>query len=124
MGRKGGFRLKMSRLPNLYYWCGKMHHDNKSCELWIQSKGMLQVFEQQFGPSLRASPYRLVGKVVVVVPEIFEKSPPQHAWSDKDDADMSRSNSDTAAPTERVNMVIERIETTHDRLKKCMRTLH
>lgn len=101
-----------------------MNHDNKSCELWIQSKGILQVFEQQFGPSLRASPYRLMGKAVVVVLGIFEKSPPQHAWSDKDDVDMSRSNSDTAAPTEGVDMVIERIEMTHDRLKRCMRTLH
>lgn len=116
--------FKNERLSNLCYWCGKMNHDNKSCELWIQSKGILQVFEQQFGPSLRASPYRLMGKAVVVVPGIFEKSPPQHAWSDKDDADMSRSNSDTAAPTEGVDMVIERIEMTHDRLKRCMRTLH
>ena len=28
----------------------------------IQSKGMLQVFNQQFGPSLRASPYCSIGK--------------------------------------------------------------
>ena len=28
----------------------------------VQSKGMLQVFNQQFGPSLRASPYCSIGK--------------------------------------------------------------
>lgn len=94
-----------------------MNHDNKSCELWIQSKVTLQVSEQQFGPSLRASPYHSARKAVIVVPKIFERSPSQSTWSNKDDADRSISNSGMVAPIEGGGVVQERTEMMHDRVE-------
>ena len=66
-GDKRWVAFKYERLPNLCFWCGRLNHDDKSYERWIQSKGTLQVSEQQFGPFLRASPYRAVGKGVIYV---------------------------------------------------------
>lgn len=34
--------FKYERLPNLCYWCGHLTHDDKDCELWIDSEGTLQ----------------------------------------------------------------------------------
>ena len=59
---------------NICYWHGKLSHDDKSCELWIQSKGTLLVSEQQVGPSLRVSPHRSASKGVIVVPGMFERT--------------------------------------------------
>ena len=66
-GDKRWVAFKYERLSNLCFWCGRLNHDDKSYEQWIQSKGTLQVSEQQFGPFLRASPYRAVGKGVIYV---------------------------------------------------------
>ena len=59
---------------NLCYWRGKLSHNDKSCELWIQSKGTLWVSEQQVGPSLRASPHHSARKGVIVVPWMFKRT--------------------------------------------------
>lgn len=72
-GEKRWVAFKYERLPNLCYWCGKLNHDDKSCERWIQSKGTLPVSEQQFGPYLRAAPYRAAGKGVIYVPGYYER---------------------------------------------------
>ena len=42
-GGKSWVAFKYERLPNLCYWCGRLDHDDKNCELWIQSKGTLKV---------------------------------------------------------------------------------
>ena len=33
--------FKYVRLPNICYWCGCLDHDDKDCELWLNSEGSL-----------------------------------------------------------------------------------
>ena len=49
-----------------------MDHDDRDCELWVESKGMLTTDQQQFGPNLRAPPYKTTGRDVIYVPGYFE----------------------------------------------------
>ena len=76
----------MKFILNLCYWRGKLSHDDKSCELWIQSKGTLRVSEQVV-PSLQASPHRSARKGVIVVPGMFERTSSQPAWREKEATD-------------------------------------
>lgn len=71
-GEKAWVSFKYERLPNLCYWCGRLTHNNKSCNLWIQSKGSPFVDQQQFGPYLRAAPYQLARNNVIFIPGFFE----------------------------------------------------
>lgn len=64
--------FKFERLPNLCYWCGWISHDDKNCELWIQSKGTLKIENQQFGLSLWAAPYTYAGNDVIYIPGYYE----------------------------------------------------
>lgn len=36
-------------LPTICFWCGMLSHDDKDCELWLNSKGKLPIESQQFG---------------------------------------------------------------------------
>nr|XP_023897161.1 uncharacterized protein LOC112009046 [Quercus suber] len=74
-GKEHWVSFKYERLPNLCYWCGCLTHDDKDCELWINSEGTLKPEEQQFGPWLRASPFLASRKKVVSVPGFFAKKP-------------------------------------------------
>lgn len=49
--------FKYKRLPNLYYWCGYLTHDDRNYESWLDSEGTLITIEQKFGPWLHAAPY-------------------------------------------------------------------
>ena len=69
---KSWVSFKYKRLPNLCYWCGRLSHDDKNCDLWINSKGTLKVKNQQFGSCLRAAPYTSAGKDVIYVPRYYE----------------------------------------------------
>ena len=71
-GDKVWVYFKYERLPNICYWCGRLDHDDKNCELWIQSKGTLSTDSRQFGAHLRAAPYTSVGKDVIYVPGFYE----------------------------------------------------
>ena len=71
-GGKSWVSFKYERLPNLCYWCGGLSHDEKNCDLWINSKGTLKVENQQFGPCLRAAPYTSAGKDVIYIPGYYE----------------------------------------------------
>jgi len=33
--------FKYERLPNICYWCGCFNHDDKDCEVWLNSEGTL-----------------------------------------------------------------------------------
>ena len=35
--------FRYERLPNLCHWCGRLTHDDKDCQIWIESEGMLQL---------------------------------------------------------------------------------
>lgn len=49
--------FQYERLPNVCFWCGRLSHDDKECEIWIKSKGTLSVDQQQFGNWIRANPF-------------------------------------------------------------------
>ena len=59
--------LKFERLSNFCYWCGRVIHNERECELWLQSKGNLKKEEQQYGDWLRANTVRSFRKTVVTV---------------------------------------------------------
>lgn len=81
-GDKSRVVLKFKRLPNLCYWCCRLTHDDKDCDLWIQSKGSLTTEQQQFGPNLRASPYLSSNKKVIYVVGFYLNKPT--CWREKE----------------------------------------
>ena len=56
-GEIGWIRFKYERLPIMCYWCGRLSHSDKDCELWIRSNGSLTESDRQFGAWLRAPTY-------------------------------------------------------------------
>lgn len=54
------------------YWCGCFDHGDKDCDLWIQSKGTLQLSSQQYGSWLRASPNMSTRNKVIQVSGFYE----------------------------------------------------
>ena len=48
-GKEGWVSLKYERLPNICYWCGRLTHNDRECQLWVKSRGTLKVENQQFG---------------------------------------------------------------------------
>ena len=71
-GSKSWVNFKYEWLPNMCYWCGRLDHNDRDCELWIESKGTLTTEQQQFGSSLCAPPYKTAGRDVIYVPGFFE----------------------------------------------------
>ena len=65
--------FKYERLPNLCYWCDCLNHDDRDCEVWLDSEGSLKVEEQKFGPWFRAPPVSRVQKNVISVLGFFHK---------------------------------------------------
>ncbi|KAL0014215.1 hypothetical protein SO802_001284 [Lithocarpus litseifolius] len=76
-GGKIWIRFKYERLPNFCFWCGRLNHSDKNCELWLESKGTLTPDQQQFNSNLRAAPYTSAGKDVIYVPGIYERAKPR-----------------------------------------------
>ena len=50
----GWVLFRYERLPVFCYWCGRLTHDAKECDIWIRSKGTLHSQQQPFGDWLRA----------------------------------------------------------------------
>ena len=44
--KKGWVSFQYERLPNIYYWCGNLSHDDKDCILWLCSEGVLTAEDQ------------------------------------------------------------------------------
>ena len=65
--RDGWAAFMYERLPNICYWCGLVSHDGKDCILWLNSRGTLRTEDQQFGPWIRASQLKHMGRSVVEV---------------------------------------------------------
>lgn len=76
-GGKFWVSFKYERLPNLCYWCGWLNHDDKNCELWIQSKDTLKIEDQQFKSKLRATPYTSTRKDFIFVPGYYKNRFPR-----------------------------------------------
>ena len=70
--------FKYERLPNLYYWCGCLDHNNRECGLWIKSKGTLPLRARQFGPFMRASHAFTPKNSVVHVSSFFDDRKGKH----------------------------------------------
>ena len=51
-GSKHWIKFRYEHLPSICYWCGRLDHDDRDCDLWIQSNGTLKMDQQQFGPFL------------------------------------------------------------------------
>ena len=67
MEKKTWITFKYERLPNICYWCGRLDHNDRDCEIWLESEGSLAENQKQFGPSLRASPFSPARRNVVAV---------------------------------------------------------
>lgn len=59
--------FKFERLPNFCYWCGRVTHGERECEVWLCGKGNLRKGDQQFGEWLRAKSVRMAKKSVIVI---------------------------------------------------------
>ena len=67
-GKQVWISFKYERLPNLCYWCGRLTHDNRDYELWIDSEGTLKLEQHEFEPQLRAPPFVAARKNAIMVP--------------------------------------------------------
>ena len=56
--------FKYEKLPNFCYWCGRVSHADKECEIWLASKGKLTQEQQEYGAWLHALPHN-PGKISV-----------------------------------------------------------
>ena len=63
--------LRYERLPNLCYWCRRLTHDDKDCQMWIEIEGTLLPDQRQFGPSIRAPTFISSRKNVIIVPGFY-----------------------------------------------------
>ena len=59
--------FRYERLPNLCYWCGRLTHDDKDCQMWIESEGTLLPDLRQFGPSIHAPTFISLRKNAITV---------------------------------------------------------
>ena len=72
-GKQVWISFKYERLPNLCYWCGRLTHDDRDCELWIDSEGTLTLEQREFGPYLRAPPFVVARRNAIMVPGFYAK---------------------------------------------------
>lgn len=70
-GKEVWVSFKYERLPNICYWCGRLTHDDRDCDLWIESEGTLRVDQKAFSPYLRAPPFVTTRKNVIQVPGYY-----------------------------------------------------
>ena len=63
--------FKYERLPSLCFWCGCMTHDDRDCELWVESEGSLSHESQQFGPWLKETSFMPTRRYMVKVSGFF-----------------------------------------------------
>ena len=63
----GWVGIKYERLPNFCYWCGRLSHGDRDCELWIRGKENMKKDDRQFGEWMRADTFRPTRKTVIVI---------------------------------------------------------
>ena len=56
-GKEIWVSFKYKSLSNLCYWCDSLTHDDRDCEVWIESGGTLPSESQQYGAWIRALPF-------------------------------------------------------------------
>ena len=77
-GKRIWISFRYERLPNLCYWCGRLDHDDKDCEVWVHSEGSLDASKKNYDSSIRAKPVYQSSKNVVHVPGFFEGRKKDH----------------------------------------------
>ena len=105
--------FKYERLPSLCYWCGCLNHDDRNCDLWMESNGTLSTEQQQFRPYLSAPPFKTVGKDVIYVPGFFEKTNRRSQWGKRGEEEVqvtSGGNSATVKPMVEAIMDCEMVQ--------------
>ncbi|KAK7828356.1 cyclic nucleotide-gated ion channel 1 [Quercus suber] len=63
----GWVLFRYERLPVFCYWCGRLTHDAKDCDVWIHSKGTLNIQQQPFGDWMRAPQMSMARRKVISV---------------------------------------------------------
>ena len=74
----GWVGLRFERLPNFYYWYGRVGHGERDCEVWLHSMGRLKREDQQYGDWLRVDAVKATRKTVRV---IFGAARSQASWA-------------------------------------------
>ena len=93
--KKTWITFKYERLPNICYWCGRLDHNDRDCEIWLESEGSLAENQKQFGPSLRSPPFSPARRSVVAVLGFYtpkHKSVPPPASEFRHEIEGSTSN--------------------------------
>ena len=72
-GKELWVSFKYERLSNLCYWCGSLTHDDRDCELWIESGGTLQPEAQQYSAWIRALPFVRSKRSSILVPSFYKQ---------------------------------------------------
>ena len=75
--------FKYERLPNICYWCRCLTHNDRDCEVWINSDGTLKAGDQEYGPWLRAPFTPNPKHSMVVVPRYYENKKKNLAGSSR-----------------------------------------
>ena len=60
-------------MPSICYWCGWLDHDDRDCDLQIQSNGSPKMDQQQFSSFLRAPLYKSSGRDVIYMRGYYEE---------------------------------------------------
>ena len=94
-GKQVWIAFKYERLPNLCYWCGRLTHDDRDCDLWIDSEGTLKPEQREFGPNLRALPFVPARRNAITVPGFYAAK--KKARSGTPEASNSGQNSDSGS---------------------------
>lgn len=64
----GWAALEYESLPNFFYWCGLVTHDERDCEHWLCSNRTLKKEDQQFGDWMWLEVEPMVRKTSITVP--------------------------------------------------------
>ena len=65
--------FKYERLPNLCYWCGRLTHNDRDCDRWIESEGSLNDANKEYKTRLKASPWSGARNSVVELLGFYSK---------------------------------------------------
>lgn len=109
-GEKTWINFKYERLPSLCYWCGRLNHDDRDCDLWMESNETLSTKQQQFGPFLCAPPFKTMGKDVIYISGFFKKTNRRSQWGKQREEEVQVTgggNSDTVEPAMEAAMECE-----------------
>ena len=99
-GKQIWANFKYERLPNLCYWCGRLTHDDKDCEIWIDSEGMLKPEDRQFDSGLGAPAFVMTRKTGLIVLGFYSTKKKFAATPSYSSMDFDKTGQDLSNPSE------------------------